>query len=99
MFGNKTPISQLRRSPRTSKLVQMVAHTGAGVSVERNAGVGATKPPWRQPKGKWMVSLVNSHTHATSKRQHLWDIDLRFALNSTPGWVRSQFNFTGEYST
>jgi len=25
-------------------------------------------PPWRQPSGKWMVSLVNSHTNATSKR-------------------------------
>ena len=21
-------------------------------------------PPWRQPRGKWMVSLVNSHTNA-----------------------------------
>jgi len=36
--------------------------------------------------GKWMVSLVNSHTNATSKRWHLWEIDLRFALNSAPGW-------------
>ena len=25
-------------------------------------------PPWRQPRGKCMVSLVNSHTNATSKR-------------------------------
>ena len=32
-----------------------------------------------------MLSLVNSHTNATSKRWHLWEIDLRFALNSTPG--------------
>ena len=43
-------------------------------------------PPWRQPGGRWMVSLVNSHTNAVSKRWHLWEIDLRFALNSTPGW-------------
>ena len=43
-------------------------------------------PPWRQPRGKWMIYLVNSHTNATSKRWHLWEIDLRFALNSTPGW-------------
>ena len=28
----------------------------------------------------------HSHTNATSKRWHLWEIDLRFALNSTPGW-------------
>jgi len=45
-------------------------------------------PPWRQPRGKWMVSLVNSHTNATSKRWHLWEIDLRCAPTSTPGWVR-----------
>ena len=32
-----------------------------------------------------MVSLVTSHTNATSKRWHLWEIDLRFTLNSTPG--------------
>ena len=44
-------------------------------------------PPWRQPSGKSMVSLVNSHTNATSKRRQLWEIDLRFALNSTPGWI------------
>ena len=33
-----------------------------------------------------MVYLVNSHRNASSKRWHLWEIDLRFALNSTPGW-------------
>ena len=27
-----------------------------------------TPPPWRQPTGKMVVSLLNSHTHATSKR-------------------------------
>ena len=32
--------------------------------------------------GKWIVSLVNSHPNAASKRWHLWEIDLRFALNS-----------------
>jgi hypothetical protein len=36
-----------------------------------------------------MVSLVNSHTYSTLKRWHLWEIDLRFALNSTPGWIYS----------
>ena len=34
-----------------------------------------------------MVSLANSQTSATSKRWHLWEIDLRFAFNSTPGRV------------
>ena len=32
-----------------------------------------------------MVYLVNSRTNATSKRLHLCEIDLMFALNSTPG--------------
>ena len=43
-------------------------------------------PPWRQPRDKWMVSLGNSCTNATSKRWHLCEIDLRCVLNSTPGW-------------
>ena len=34
-----------------------------------------------------MIFLVNSHTNATRIGWHLWEIDLRFALNSTPGWV------------
>ena len=37
-----------------------------------------------------MVSLVNSHTNATLNRWHLWEVDLRFALNSTPGWLTRQ---------
>jgi len=46
-------------------------------------------PPWRQPRGKTMVSLVNSHTNATSTRWHLWEIDLRFAPGLPPGWIIS----------
>jgi len=52
-------------------------------------------PPWRQPKDKWMVSLVNSHTNATSNRWHLWEIDLRFALKSTPGWYGTRITRDG----
>jgi len=40
-----------------------------------------------------MVSLVNSHTNATSKSWHLWEIDLGFDLNSTPGWIRFHIIF------
>ena len=43
-------------------------------------------PPWRQPRGKSMVSSVNSHTNATSRRWHLWEIDLIFAHGLPPGW-------------
>jgi len=46
----------------------------------------AVRHPGGNPGAKTIVSLVNSHTNATSKRWHLWEMDLRFALNSTPGW-------------
>ena len=36
-------------------------------------------PPWRQPRGKKMVSLVNSPTNDTRIEQHLCGIDLIFA--------------------
>ena len=36
-------------------------------------------PPRRQPKGKLVVSSVNSHTNAARIRWHLWELDLRFA--------------------
>ena len=35
-----------------------------------------------------MVSLVNSHPNATSRRWHLWEIDFRFAPGLPPGWSR-----------
>jgi len=34
-----------------------------------------------------MVSLANSHTHATRIGWHLWEIDLRFATGLPPGWI------------
>ena len=43
-------------------------------------------PPCMQPRGKTIVSLVNSYTNATSKRWHLWEIDLRFAPGLSPRW-------------
>ena len=42
-------------------------------------------PPWRQPRGKYMVPLVNFNANATSSRLHLWEIDFKFALKSTQG--------------
>ena len=50
---------------------------------------GVVTPPWRQPRGKWMVSLVNSHTNATRIEWHLWEIDLRFAPGLPPGWTHA----------
>ena len=55
------------------------------------------QPPWRQLRGKWMVSLVNSHTNSTSKRWHQRESDLRFALNSTPGWLSALWQATRTY--
>ena len=46
----------------------------------------APLPPWRQPRGKLMVSLVNSHANATRIGWHLWAIDRRFAPGLPPGW-------------
>ena len=39
--------------------------------------------------------LSQPHSNATSKRWHLWEIDLRFALNSTPGWEREDLATVG----
>jgi len=37
---------------------------------------------------KWMVSLINSHANATSKRWHLWKIGLRFFSTPLQGGLR-----------
>ena len=42
-------------------------------------------PPWRQPRGKSMVSLVISLTNATRIGWHLWEIDFRFPPGLPPG--------------
>ena len=47
-------------------------------------------PPWSQPRGNSMVSLVNSHTNATRIGWNLWNIDLRFAPGLPPGWTVSR---------
>jgi len=44
-------------------------------------------PPWRQPRGKSTVSLVDSHTNATFPRYHLRELDLIFATGLPPGWT------------
>ena len=44
------------------------------------------KPPWRQHRGKSMVSSVNCHTNATINGWHLWEIDLKFAPGLPAGW-------------
>ena len=48
-------------------------------------------PPWRQLRGKLMVSLVNFHTHATRIGWHPWGIDLIFAPGLPPGWRMNLF--------
>ena len=47
-------------------------------------------PPWRQPRSKLMVSLVNSHTNATRTGWHLWEIDLDLPQGYLQGGVSSQ---------
>jgi len=58
--------------------------------------VVAILPPWRKPRGKSMVSLVNSNTNATSIGWHLWEIDLRFAPGLPPGWLSKACAFCRE---
>ena len=75
---------------------------GGGGSLEGEGALAAVLfavPPWMQPRGKWMVSLVNSYTNTTSKRRHLWEIDLRFALISTPGWGFNRYPLSSECGT
>ena len=45
----------------------------------RPGHINLNGPPWSQPRGKLMVSQVNSHTNATRIGWHMWEIDLRFA--------------------
>ena len=78
--------SNLRPQRGVSTLRTALIHPHRFFSVRRNAcGIGVGVPPWRQPRGKWMVSLVNSHTNATRIGWHLWEIDLRFAPGLLPG--------------
>jgi len=70
-------------------LPRQMADGGAGqwsVGAENSMTSLEHRPPWRQPRGKWMVSLVKAHTNATLKRLHLWEIDSRFAHGLPPGW-------------
>ena len=39
-----------------------------------------------------MTFLLNSHSNATSRRWHLWEIDLGFSLNSIPGWTSTHLH-------
>jgi len=64
-----------------------VLQTSPTTSTELHASQADRGPPWRQPKGKWMVALVNPHTHATRIGWHMWEIDLRFAPGLPPGWT------------
>jgi len=43
-------------------------HSRNRVNSSLLADGGWREPPWRQPRGKKIVSLVNSHTNAASKR-------------------------------
>ena len=62
------------------RLVQNIAQ----VKIRTNSAT--QKPPWRQPMGKLMVSLVNTPSNATRIGWHLWETGLRFAHGLPPGW-------------
>ena len=78
--------------PLDVALVHRCQRLRAGVHHEEfppllSSEYGTCKPPWRQPRGKFMVSVANSHTHATRIGWHLWEIDLRFAPGLPLGWI------------
>ena len=47
--------------------------------------LSSSAQPWRQPRGKSMVSLVNSLTNATRIGWHVWEIDSTFPLGYFQG--------------
>ena len=58
-----------------------------------------SRPGGNPGASKWMVSLVNSHPNTTSKKWHLWEIDLRFALNSSSEWLSCCLTHRRVFST
>jgi len=78
-------VSGIRGSESRRMSVRAVPH---GVSVLRGSEMRAhSSPPWRQPRGKLMVSSVNSCANATRIGWHLWEIQLRFTPGLPPGWL------------
>ena len=55
----------------------------------RSRSIGLREPALEATQGQMDCFFgqlpYKRHLDATSKRWHLWDIDLRFARNSTPG--------------
>jgi len=79
------PIPTIMEPPATPYGV-CVASKDASTAVRALDAQRDLGPPWRQPRGKSMVSFVNSHTNSTRIGWHLWEIDLIFAPGLPPGW-------------
>ena len=73
-------------------LPEPAATTPAPPDQERLCWEESQQPPWRQPRGKSMVSFVNSYINSTRIGWHLLEIDLRFAPGSPPEWARCQLD-------
>ena len=75
-YERGTPVHvRTAAEPRTSRDPASANCVAEGVRALNDTGLRAisrpdiwSKPPRRQPRGKTIVSLVNSHTNATSKR-------------------------------
>ena len=81
----RLPLAPPGRTVRRTMRISLLVATETGRRCAPS--LLCSNPPWKQPRGKWMFFLVNSHANATSKRWHLWEIDLRFAPGSPPGWL------------
>ena len=71
-----------RRTRRDISPKKLPSLRVATISAARHSDV---RPPWRQSRGKLIVSLVNSPTNATRIGWHPWEIELRFAPELPPG--------------
>ena len=81
---------KLRRSLKVDSTVSDVDAKQVWTSLEMgpNLCLVTRHPPWMQPRGKTMVSLVNSHANATRIGGHVGEIDLRFAPGLPLGWQK-----------
>ena len=83
--GARSLVTQLASHPTARPVAAAGARNTAGAPGARSQG-NSGAPPWRQPRGRSMVSLVNPHTNATIIGWHLWQIDLKFAPGLPAGW-------------
>jgi len=85
-LGISVPTVQVSTTAKRPAPRRLFEVGNAAIGVFLGPRTNSPKSPWRQPRGKWIVSLVNSHENATRIGWHLCEIDLRFAPELSPWW-------------